>query len=111
MSSRLRAALRHAFAVDPPGPAEPTPQQRAVVERVCRWIAARRLETPATLLLEMSRPLNALASAGLTALNPAAWALGGEATAEDCRHLAEYLERRGAIEWMERRIEQLGARG
>jgi len=102
--------MRHAFAVDPPGPAEPTAEQREVVERVCRWLAAREMETPALLLLDMSRPLNAVAAAGLTAFNPAVWALGGDATAEQCRHFAEYLERRGSIEWMAARIEEEAAK-
>lgn len=81
-----------------------------MVERVCRWLASRRLESPTLLLLEMSRPMNAVAAAGLTALNPAAWALGGEVTAEQCRRFAEYLERRGSIEWMAARVEEEAAR-
>jgi hypothetical protein len=34
--------LKHAFAVDPPGPAEPTPLQRAAAETICREIVRSR---------------------------------------------------------------------
>lgn len=54
--------LKHAFAVDPPGPAEPTPAQRAAVDRVCFEITKRHLSTPALLFLETFRPLNYLGS-------------------------------------------------
>ena len=39
--------LKGAFAVDPPGPAEPTERQLQVVDKVCREVARRRLTTPA----------------------------------------------------------------
>src|SRR5262249_30866587 len=38
--------LRHAFAVDPPGPAEPNELQRRLVDKVCGEVVRRRLTTP-----------------------------------------------------------------
>ena len=53
---------RHAFAVDPPGPAEPTVFQRPAVDWVCTQIAKRHLSTPGLIFLEMTRPLNWLSA-------------------------------------------------
>ncbi|MFO0872414.1 MAG: hypothetical protein U0575_00395 [Phycisphaerales bacterium] len=102
-----RAALRHAFAVDPPGPAEPTAEQRDAVEWLCRKLARRGMTTPSLMLLEMSRPLNAVASAGMQAMQPAVWAIASGATTAHFEQLAAYLERRGSIEWMATRVEQI----
>ena len=40
--------IRHAFALDPPGPAEPTEAERPIVDRLCREVVRRRLTVPAT---------------------------------------------------------------
>ncbi|MEW6752918.1 MAG: hypothetical protein AB1505_18355 [Candidatus Latescibacterota bacterium] len=99
-----RASLRHAFAVDPEGPAEPTPAQQPVVERLCAEVVRRRLTAPALLLLEMARPLNFLGAQLMHFLHPMATALlRGEAYT----HLAAFLERRGAVEHLCRRLEEL----
>ena len=52
------AGLKHAFAVEPPGPAQPTDRQREVVEKLCTGIVGRRLTVPTLAFLEMVRPLN-----------------------------------------------------
>ena len=49
---------KHAFAVEPPGVAEPNDVQRGVVEKLCLEVTRRGMTTPALLMLEMSRPLN-----------------------------------------------------
>lgn len=98
--------LKHAFAVDPPGPAEPTPEQSEVVDAVCRQIVKRHLTTPALLFLEMSRPLNYLGSQVLHFFAPflAVVSRGG-----GHRHFAAFLEHRGSIDYLCRRIEELEA--
>lgn len=96
--------LKHAFAVDKPGPAEPTPEQQPIVETVCAEIVRRHLATPALLFLEMSRPLNNLGAQALHFLTPFLSVL----TAADApAHLADFLEQRGAIDYICRRIEHL----
>ena len=65
------------------------------------------MSTPALMLLEMSRPLNAVASAGMQAMQPAVWAIASGATTAHYEQLAAYLERRGSIEWMSKRVEEL----
>ena len=98
--------LKHAFAVEPPGPAEPTEAERPVVERVCHEIVRRGMTTPALLVLEMSRPLNFVGAQALHFLAPIVSAL---TDAEGHKHFAAFLEHRGSIEYMCRRIEELEA--
>ena len=98
--------LKHAFAVDPPGPAEPTDAQRPVVERICREVVRRHLTTPALLFLEMSRPLNNVGAHLLHFFTPV---LSVFADAAQLREFARFLERRGSIDFLCRRIEDLEA--
>lgn len=99
--------LRHAFAIDPPGPAQPDEAERALVDRVCAEVVRRHLATPALLFLEMSRPLNYLSAQALHFLQPFLSALGNTADAE---RLARFLERRGSIEYVANRLESLDGR-
>jgi hypothetical protein len=96
--------LRHAFALDPPGPAVPTDAQRPVVERLCLEVVRRHLTVPALAFLEMSRPLNGLAAQTLHFFSPVLSVLG---TGDEHRRFAEFLEHRGSIEYLCRRIEDL----
>lgn len=98
-------ALRHAFAVDPPGPAEPTPEERPVVEALVREVVRRRMEAPAMMFLEMSRPLNYVASQTLSFFMPMLSAIGD---ARGASLLAAFLERRGSIDWLLQRLEESG---
>ena len=100
--------LRHAFAVEPPGPAEPTNEQRTVIEFLCREIVRRHLTAPAIMLLEMSRPLNFIGSQALHFFSPLISALTDSA---DHKHLATFLERRGSIEYICQRVEELEQEG
>lgn len=105
----LSDRLRHAFSVDPPGPAEPTPEQQPAVDFVCREVARRHLTTPGLIALEMSRPLNFIASQAMQFFSPGAWALFRQQNYEHYRHFAAFMERRGAVEYIEHRIEQFEA--
>ena len=93
----LGAALRHAFAIEPPGPAEPTPEERAALEPLLAEIRRRGLVMPAVLFLESSAPLNAVGAQALHFLQPIATAV-----LDPVRYatLSRYLERRGSIEWV-----------
>ncbi len=98
--------LKHAFAVEHPGPFEPTEAQRPVVERVCGEVVRRGLTTPAIMALEMSRPLNFVGSQALHFFSPLISAL---TDAQGHKQFAEFLEHRGSIEYLCRRMEQLDA--
>jgi len=104
--------LKHAFALDPPGPAEPTEQQRAVVEAICSEIVRRRLVTPSLVFLEMARPLNFIGAQTLHFLSPFLSVLTERgANADAHKHLAAFLECRGSIDYICGRIEELEAAG
>lgn len=95
--------LKHAFAVEPPGPAEPTPEQRVIVDRICREIVRRHMTTPALLMLEMSRPLNYVGSQAMHFFSPLINTL---TDARGHEHFAAFLEQRGSIEFLCRQIER-----
>lgn len=96
--------LKHAFAVDPPGAAEPTPEQADVIDRVCREVVRRRMVTPALMSLELCRPLNYVGSQTLHFFAPVVAAL---TDARGYQHFAEFLERRGSVDYLCQRLEDL----
>lgn len=102
--------MRHAFAIDPPGPAEPAAEEREAVEWFCQQVARRRLATPGLIALEMSRPLNYVAAQAMLALAPGVWALASSPTHQGYLQFSRFLERRGSIEYLARRIEELEPR-
>ena len=105
----LKERVQHAFAVDPPGPAEPEAEQLEAVDWFCREVARRHLTTPALIALETSRPLNFLASQALHFAAPAVWAVARQQTHEGYLAFASFLERRGSIDHLARRIEHFEA--
>ena len=96
--------LKHAFAVEPAGAAEPNEKQRLAVDCVCRQIVRRHLSTPALMFFEMSRPMNYLGSQLLHFFSPFLSAL---TDAEGHKHFASFLEQRGSIDYICRRIKEL----
>ena len=101
----MKDQLRHAFAGDPPGPAERTEKQQPAVDWLCLQVAKRHLTTPGLIALEMSRPLNWVCSQRMHMFSPGAWAVFGQQNYEHYQQFASFLERRGAMEYLERRIE------
>jgi len=96
--------LKHAFAVDPSVPAEPTPLQRLTIDRVCTEITRRHLTTPALLFLETFRPLNYIGSQVLHFFHPIVSAV---LNTDGYKHFTEFLEKRGSIDYLRNRIEDL----
>ena len=99
--------LKHAFAIEKEGPLEPTEAQKALVDRLCRQVVARGLAAPALVFLESARPLNYVSSQALQFLMPV---LSTVAEPQACQDLAEFLEHRGSVDYVCRRIEALGER-
>ncbi len=97
--------FRHAFAVDPPGPAEPTPLQQPAVDWLCIQIAKRHLTTPGLIFLEMSRPLNYIGAQAMHVFQPGVWALASQTSYEGYIHFSKFLEHRGSTEYIARRVE------
>lgn len=99
----MKDFFRNAFALDDGKPCEPTPAQRAVLERLAGEVAKRRLTGPAIAFLEMSRPLNGLGAAVIQFFTPVAATL---ANPESLREFAEFLEKRGSVDYLCRMLEE-----
>ncbi len=101
--------FKNAFAVDPPGPTEPTESQAEVVDWVCLQIVKRHLTTPALITLEMSRPMNFIGSQVMRFLEPFISAILMTHGRKGYDEFAAFLEHRGSLDFMCRRIEELEA--
>ena len=103
MPSRFRDALRHAFAVEPAGPAEPSPEERAALDPFIAEVRRRGMVGPAVLFLESVSPLNNVGAQSLHFMQPFATAV-----LDPVRYatLSRYLERRGSIEWVVRELQR-----
>ncbi|MCA9074930.1 MAG: hypothetical protein KDA93_07855 [Planctomycetaceae bacterium] len=96
--------LRHAFAVEPAGSVEPTESQRVLIDRLCQEIARRGLTTPAIVYLEMSRPLGFVTAQAIHFFSPIISLFTDQ---QGHRKFAEFLEHRGAIDYLLDRLEAL----
>ncbi len=99
--------IRHAFAVGPPGPVKASVDERRLVDRLCLEIVRRGMATPALLALECSHPLNFIGSQFLLLAAPIAELIFPR---RDYRTLTGFLERRGSVEYVCRRLEWLAGR-
>ena len=93
---------KHAFALGDKELPEPTAEQLARIDRLCRAIHQRRLTPPALMFLEMSRPLNYLGAQAMHFFEPVATAVFSR---DEYQELARFLERRDAIDVIARRLE------
>jgi hypothetical protein len=98
--------FKHAFATDPPGPAQPTDRQRVLIDRLCHEVVRRRMTMPAHLLLEMGRPLNFVSAQLMVFFQPFLTALADAAAYDE---LTAFLEQRGSLEYIESRLEAIEA--
>ncbi|MBT8485426.1 MAG: hypothetical protein HKO59_01990 [Phycisphaerales bacterium] len=101
----VRQRIKHAFAVDPPGSATPTPEQQPAVDWVCKQVARRHLTMPGLIALEMSRPLNFMAAQTMHFFAPAVSALARHQTRDHYNHFAQFLEQRGSFLYLAERVE------
>ena len=98
--------LKHAFAVDPPGAADPTQLQRMLVEKLCVELVRRHLTMPVRLMLEMCRPLNYVSAQLLHFFQPIA---GIITNTDEYEAFARFLEQRGSIDYISLRLEAVEA--
>ena len=98
----MRGWLKHAFAVEVDGSTEPSRQEAALVDRLARGVVRRGLAAPAILLLDCSHNLNFVASQALVFFAPIMRIIFN---ARDYGLMTAFLERRGSIEYICRRIE------
>ena len=102
---RVTSKIKHAFAVDPPGAAEPTPEQATAVDWFCRQVARRQRILPGLIILEMVRPLNYITAQVMHVFSPAVWALARPESHDQYQHFTAFLEHRGSVDYLVGRIE------
>jgi hypothetical protein len=98
----VRHWLRHAFAIESPEALSPRAEEAELVDRLARAVVRRGLQTPAILALECSQNLHFLASQTLVFFAPIMQILFNR---EQYAALTQFLERRGSLEYVCRRIE------
>ena len=96
--------LKHAFAVEPTGPAKPSDAQCDLVDRLCREVVRRRMTVPAHLVLEMGRPLNYMSAQLMHFFEPFATVLTDPVA---YGNLSSLLEQRGSVEYISSRLEAI----
>lgn len=99
------AWLKHAFAVDD-GPLEPTPAQAALIDRLAREVVRRGMTVPAIAFLQMSEPLNYVASQAMQFFSPMVTAIFD---AREYQELATFLEHRKSVNYICEVIERYSA--
>ncbi len=91
--ARVRAGLRHAFAVQPEN--QPLAiEDVQLMERIAEVIVNRRMAAPATLFLESMGPMNFLGSQALHFLTPI---LDCAFNTKEVEQVARLLERRDTV--------------
>ena len=95
--------LKHAFALKS-GCATPSAAQQAIIDALCREIVVRQMTLPAQMILESSAPLHFLTGQLLRFVEPF---LAAVLQPDAIKEFAEFLEKRGAVEFLSRRLEEL----
>jgi hypothetical protein len=96
--------LKHAFAVESSDPPIPSATQAAAIDAVCREIVRRQMTLPAQMMLESSAPLHFVTGQLLRFVEPFLAVILEPAAVRD---FATFLEKRGAMESICLRLEEL----
>tara|TARA_R110002095_G_scaffold1432_4_gene7448 strand:+ start:19636 stop:20031 length:396 start_codon:yes stop_codon:yes gene_type:complete len=102
----IKKWLAHAFAVERPEDFSPTAEQQQIADRICREIIRREMVTLAILSLETCRPLNYIGSQAIHFFAPF---LSFLVDPKSQNIFADFLEKRGSIEWLCQRLETLSS--
>ncbi|QDV52100.1 hypothetical protein [Gimesia fumaroli] len=102
----IKQWLAHAFAVERPEDFVPTAEQQQIADRICREVIRRDMVTLAILSLETCRPLNYIGSQAIHFFAPF---LSFLVDPKAQKTFAEFLEKRGSIEWLCQRLETLSS--
>ena len=96
--------LKRAFAIEKPEEFVASLEERDLADLMCREIVRRGLTTPAVMFLEMSRPLNFLGAQAMQFFKPIVTPF---LPSNQYGVLLGFLERRGSVEYLCRRMEEL----
>lgn len=95
---------KHAFAIEPDGPAVPTAEQQPVIDGLCQRIVDRGLALPAILFLESCKPLGPVAAQSLLVVQP--W-FELVINRDQLAIFTRFLDRRGSFDYLCQRLEEL----
>jgi hypothetical protein len=97
-----RDEIKKAFAVEKPGAVEVNERVAEIVDTVAKAVVRRQMTTPALMALEMGRPLNFVASQAIHFFRPV---ISVVLDTEAIKEFATFLEQRGSVEYLCRRLE------
>jgi hypothetical protein len=98
----LRDRMKHAFAVEKTDEINPSEYQIQIIDKVCKVVVKRGMTLPALMALEMSKPLNFVASQAIHFFRPIV-AIVLDTTGIEA--FANFLEHRGSVEYLARRLD------
>lgn len=101
MLSKLKLYLEHAFKIDD-GSASITEEEKALIEKLSKFVVKKHMSIPAVMFLESVKPLNYVGSSILTFFKPTMGAILSKFEYENLRVL---LEKRCSIELLIKSIE------
>ncbi|MBL9150723.1 MAG: hypothetical protein JNM94_18705 [Phycisphaerae bacterium] len=101
---RFVKGFKNAFDLGPKGPIEPSPEERETLDRILTVVVRKGMTTPAQLFLESARPMNGVGANALRFFEPMVSAVVDR---DALVRLANFLERRGSVDWMCRRLDEL----
>ncbi len=96
--------FKRAFSMEVSNSPLPSPAQAVAIDAVCREIVRRQMTLPAQMLFQSSAPLHFLGGQTLRFFEPVLAAVLDPAGIRD---FASFLEQRGALEYICRRLEDL----
>lgn len=99
---RVQKEFRHAFALHPQSPPLAA-DERALLEKIARLIATRRMAAPALLFLESLAPLSFLGSQVMHGMKPF---LDLVCDPLDLARLAQILERRDGVDLLVSQLQE-----
>lgn len=102
MLEKLKAGLKHAFAVEPPGH-QYSEEETRVVDKLSDFLAKRGLTTPAIFFIKSSAPLNMIVNQFLVFLNPFVTLVFNK---KEYEMFTGVLEHRNSMDFMVTRLEE-----
>ena len=104
----MKDAFKHAFAIEDSIEYEPNEKQKYIVDKVCREVVKRQLTLPAQAMLETFRPLNYIGSQIMHFFQPI---ISAVLTGDGYTEFSLFLEKRGSVDYLCRRINEIVAEG
>lgn len=100
---KIKRSLAKAFIIEEDDSWEPSDSQKAIVEKLVKWVTRRRLTLPAVMTLESMTPLNFLSSQVMVFFQPFVSAF---LDTKEYMEFQNMLEHRQSIQYMVNILEE-----